>query len=113
MVIKGLDGERSGVGREKDRDKEETGKIGLGKMGAFPADGFYPLMTFEESITCWKWPRRKYDESFSDQRDERGKRRIIRQRVMCVSSVFWTLPPCSGHAGPKNIIMIYSKQWEE
>lgn len=74
------------MGREKDRDKEETGKTGLGKMGAFPADGFYPLMTFEESITCWKWPRRKYDESFSDQRDERGKRRIIRQRVMCVSS---------------------------
>lgn len=31
-------------------------------MRAFPADGFYPLMTFEESITCWKWPRRKYDE---------------------------------------------------
>lgn len=70
--------------REKDREREEIGKFGVGKMGAFPADGFYPLMTFEESITCWEWPRRKYDESFSDQRDERGKRRIIRQSNVCV-----------------------------
>ena len=66
-------------------------------MGAVPADGFYPLMTFEESITCWEWPRRKYDESFSDQRDKRGKHRIIQWRVMCIlcfldsAFIFW---PC-------------------
>lgn len=110
---KGTWGSRSGGGREKDREEEETGEFGVGETGAFLAEGFYPPMTFEESVTCWKWPRRRCDESFSDQRCERGKCRIIRQRVMCMSSVFWTLPSCSGHAGPTNFIMIYSKQWEE
>lgn len=66
----------------------KKGKLDLEEMGAFPADGFYPLMTFE-SITCWKWPRRKYDEEVSVIRDERGKRRnYIRQRVMCVCPLF-------------------------
>ena len=100
-------GERKGQGGRRDR------RILSWKMGAFLAEGFYPPMTFEESVTCWKWPRRRCDESFGDKRCERGKCRIIRQRVMCVSSVFWTLPSCSGHAGPTNFIMIYSKQWEE
>lgn len=83
---------REGRRRVRCREKEETGRFVVGKMGEFPADGFYLLMMFERSETCWKWPRRKCDESISG---HRGESELTRETKYCLaeSNPLYTVCP--------------------